>query len=453
MLRVFFLFLGLSVFAFAQGVESQSHLMFTWIGIATLVISLIGYYLVVIEHRMGIDKSVPALFTGVFLFILIAFYYYINNLDIGLVQAEANVVILEIAEIFFFLFVAMTYIETLVHMNVFDRLKYKLVSKGYDYKKLFWLTGFATFFISPLADNLTTALVMSTVLVTIERKNKEFLIPAAINIVVAANAGGAWSPFGDITTIMAWTAGKGAFVDFLMLFPASFIGYIISAYLLSKIVPDHKPEEFEKMEEPQMKTGAKVIMVLAVFTIFCSVFSHQYLAFSAMWGMMFGLALLKLYSYFLKKIHGEGHLNVFDIISKIEHNTLMFFFGVLAVVGALYFTGWLDFISVVYHAENLGATYSNILVGILSAFVDNIPVMSAVLRANPDMDVSNWLLLTLTTGIGGSLISFGSAAGIAMMGRLRGIYTFQSHLRYSWIILVGYFVSVFIWYIQFNVLN
>ncbi len=452
MLRSIILFFTLVSFSFAQDVEPQSHLMYTWIGITTLGISLLGYYIVINEKKLQVDKSVPALFTGVFLFILLAFYFYINNLDISLVEAEAHAVILEITEIFFFLFVAMTYIEALVHLNVFERLKYKLVSRGYDYKKLFWLTGFAAFFISPLADNLTTALVMSTVLVTIERQRKEFLIPAAINIVVAANAGGAWSPFGDITTIMAWTAGKGAFTDFLMLFPASFIGYIISAYLLSMIVPDDKPKYYEVMKEAKMKKGAKVVMFLGIFTIFCSIVSHQYLLFSALWGMMFGLALLKLYSYVLKLQYGQGHLNVFEMITKIEHNTLMFFFGVLAVVGALYFTGWLSLISTVYDSQNLGATYSNIVIGILSAFVDNVPVMSAVLRANPDMDISNWLLLTLTAGIGGSLISFGSAAGIAMMGRLRGIYTFQSHLRYTWIILLGYFVSIFIWYIQFNVL-
>ena len=150
--------------------------------------------------------------------------------------------ILEIAEIFFFLFVAMIYIETLIYMKVFDSLKYSLVSKGYSYKKLFWLTGFLAFFISPIADNLTTALILSTVLLTIDKTNKAFLVPGAINIVVAANAGGAWSPFGDITTLMVWTSGKGAFVDFLFLFPASIIGYFVTAFLLSKFVPNSAPD-------------------------------------------------------------------------------------------------------------------------------------------------------------------------------------------------------------------
>lgn len=450
MLKLLVLIISLSTFCFASESLSQDHLIFTWIGIATLIISIVGYVIVANEDKFQIDKSVPALFSGVFLFILIAIYFYTNNLDISLVESEAEVVILEIAEIFFFLYVAMTYIESLTHMGVFEKLKYSLISQGYTYKQLFWFTGLWAFFISPFADNLTTALVLSAVLVTIEREKKEFLVPAAINVVVAANAGGAWSPFGDITTIMAWTAGKAEFVDFIKLLPASILGYLVTAFLLSRLVPETSPVSPENLEYPDVKKGANVVIGLGVLTIFCSIVSHQYLEFSAMWGMMFGLALLKMYSYILKRRYGDGHFNVFDIISKIENNTLMFFFGVLAVVGALYFTGWLNLVAVVYEPENLGPTYSNIAVGFLSAIVDNVPVMSAVLRADPDMELSNWLLVTLTTGIGGSLISFGSAAGIAMMGKLRGVYTFKAHLRYSWMVLIGYFVSIGIWYLQFK---
>ncbi|MGB3751676.1 MAG: sodium:proton antiporter NhaD, partial [Arcobacteraceae bacterium] len=101
--------------------------------------------------------------------------------------------------------------------------------------------------------------------------------------------------------------------------------------------------------------------------------------------------------------------------------------------------------------DYLGAMYSNIAVGFLSAIVDNVPVMSAVLKANPDMDLSNWMLVTLTAGIGGSLISFGSAAGVGVMGKLRGIYTFQSHMKFAWMILLGYFVSIGIWYVQYMI--
>ena len=426
---------------------------FTWVGYASLAIFVIGYYFVAMEEKYHIDKAKPALLTGTFIFMLVAFYYVINDMDMNLVHTQAQHLILEIAEIFFFLFVAMTYIESMIHMNVFDKLKYNLISKGYTYRQLFWVTGFLAFFISPIADNLTTALILSTVLITIEKKNKAFLIPGAINIVVAANAGGAWSPFGDITTLMAWTAGKGTFVDFLFLFPASIIGYLATAFLLSKVVPTTVPDfDITKEVNPTMMEGAKVVIGLGIFTIFCAVMSHQVLHLPAMWGMMFGLALLKMYDYRLKKIHGAG-FDVFNSMAKIENNTLMFFFGILAAVGALYFIGWLALAAVVYDPSVLGPTWSNIGVGFLSAIVDNVPVMSAVLKASPEMGLDQWMLVTLTAGVGGSMISFGSAAGVGVMGKLPGIYTFGAHMKYSWMILIGYIISVIIWYIQYQILG
>lgn len=425
----------------------------TWVGIASLLIFIIGYYFVAMEEKYHIDKAKPALFTGTFLFILIAMYYAFNHMNMDLVHTQLEHIILEIAEIFFFLFAAMTYIETMIHMGVFDRLKYNLVSKGYTYKKLFWVTGLLAFFISPVADNLTTALILATVLITIEKERKEFLVPGAINIVVAANAGGAWSPFGDITTLMAWTAGKGAFVDFLFLFPTSILGYLATAWLLARFVPNEVPHfDATKETKPPMMHGAGVVIGLGVFTIFCAVMSHQVLHLPAMWGMLFGLALLKLYAYRLKKAH-NSHLNIFHSIAKIENNTLLFFFGILAAVGALYFVGWLGLAVVVYDPSVLGPTWANIGVGFLSAIVDNVPVMSAVLKANPEMGLDQWLLVTLTAGIGGSLISFGSAAGVGVMGKLPGVYTFGAHMKYAWTILIGYFISLIVWYGQFEVLG
>ncbi len=459
MLKVLMSLLLVSVAAFAAGGGGGEHVQnpditMTWVGFACLLIFAIGYYFVAAEEQYNIDKAKPALFIGTFMFILIAIYYAMNGLDMNLIHIQANHLILEIAGIFFFLFVAMTYIESLIHMGVFDRLKYNLVTKGWTYRKLFWATGIIAFFLSPIADNLTTALILATVLITIEKENKAFLVPGAINIVVAANAGGAWSPFGDITTLMAWTAGKGTFFDFMFLFPASIIGYIVTAVILARFVPDTVPPfDATKEKKPEMAEGAKVVMVLGILTIACAVLSHQVLHLPAMWGMMFGLAVLKLYSYRLKLVYGKDHFNIFHSIAKIENNTLMFFFGILAAVGALYFIGWLALAAVVYDPAVLGPTWSNIGVGFLSAIVDNIPVMSAVLKASPPMDHSQWMLVTLTAGVGGSMISFGSAAGVGVMGKLHGIYTFGAHMKYAWTIVLGYIVSVAVWYVQFQMIG
>ncbi|MCF6172233.1 MAG: sodium:proton antiporter NhaD [Campylobacteraceae bacterium] len=432
--------------AFAQGGEALTG---TWVGISSLVIFVVGYYIIATEESYHINKAKPALFIGTFIFMLIGFYFYINGLDKEPLSKEVDELILEIAEIFFFLMVAMTYIETLIERNVFNALKYNLVSKGYSYKKLFWITGILAFFISPVADNLTTALILSTVLITIEKEKRDFLVPGAINIVVAANAGGAWSPFGDITTLMSWTAEKAGFVDFFYLFPASFIGWIVTAWLLSLFVPKDKPHfDAAKEHKEEVYQGGKVVIALGLTTIISAVLAHQLFHLPAMWGMLFGLSLLKLYSYRLKRKYNTD-IKIFKSISKIEHDTLLFFVGILAAVGGLHFLGYLDMAAKLY--GTVGPDAVNIGVGFLSAIVDNVPVMSAVLKSNPDMGMDQWLLVTMTAGIGGSLISFGSAAGVGVMGKLRGIYTFGAHLKYAWTILIGYILSIIVWYIQFEV--
>jgi len=439
----------------AETAMQHLDLTTTWVGLLSIAIFIIAYYFIATEDKYHINKAKPALFAGTLIFMLIGVYYALNGLDGNHLHHEIEVLIVEIAGIFFFLFVAMTYIEAMIEFKVFSALRYNLVSKGYSYSKLFWVTGLLAFFISPVADNLTTALILSTVLITIDKNNKEFLVPSAINVVVAANAGGAWSPFGDITTLMVWVDGKGQFVDFLYLFPAAITGWGITAFLLSRFVPNGKPPFVEGEEKIEIEKGGKTIIGLFAFTIASAVISHQLLHLPAMWGMMFGLAVLKLYVYKMNIGRAkEDSINVFAFIKEIENDTLLFFFGILAAVGGLHFLGFLEYFTALY--SQFGATTVNIGVGFISAIVDNVPVMSAVLKSSPDMGVNahaQWMLVTMTAGVGGSLISFGSAAGVGVMGKMHGIYTFASHMKYAWTILIGYIVSVAIWYVQFQMLG
>ena len=419
-------------------------------GIGMLLFFIIGYFFIAMEEKYQINKAKPALFTGTAMFMLIGVYYAYNGFNMEPLHHNIQHLILEISEIFFFLFVAMTFIEALIERNVFEVMKHKLISRGLTYRQLFWVTGFIAFFLSPVADNLTTALILATVLVTLEKNRKDFLIPGAINIVVAANAGGAWSPFGDITTLMAWTAGKGLFTDFLFLFPASILGWLVTAYLLSIFVPTDKPEPSKADENPKIHHGGKIIIYLGIFTILAAVMGKQIMHLPPMWGMLFGLSILKLYTYQLKRTI-KVDINIFSSVSKIEHDTLIFFIGILAAVGALHFLGFLDLAVKLY--DIFSPTIVNIGVGFLSAIIDNVPVMSAVLKANPDLGLDQWMLVTLTAGVGGSLISFGSAAGVGVMGKMHGIYTFSAHMKYAWTILIGYIVSVLVWYLQYEVLG
>jgi len=216
-------------------------------------------------------------------------------------------------------------------------------------------------------------------------------------------------------------------------------------------VPNGQPPfDASTEEQPKVLDGGMGVAYLGVATIVIAVLGHQFFHFPAMWGMMFGMALLKLYSIHLEK-SGQHSFNIYVNMQKVENDTLLFFFGILSAVGALHYLGFLEYVHDVYGM--IGSTAANVGVGFLSAIVDNVPVMSAILKSSPDMDIAQWMLVTMTAGIGGSLISFGSAAGVGVMGKLRGIYTFGSHMKHSWTILVGYAISIAIWYFQFEILG
>ncbi len=426
----------------------------TFVGYASVLLFIIAYLMISFEEKIEVNKAKPALLAGTLIYVLIAWHYVYYGLDIAPLQENLHHLIVEIASIYFFLFVAMTYIESLIERGVFEALKFKLLQKGYNYNKLFWITGFIAFFLSPVADNLTTALVLSTVLLTLEHHNRQFLILGAINIVVAANAGGAWSPFGDITTLMVWTAGKGTFSEFLFLFPASFIGWIVTAYLLSKYLPEGSPSDKDNTsackvpEHATIKKGGIGIVFLGITTIILAVTIHQVFHLPAFWGMMLGLALFGFYSSYLKKKHKE-RIWLYRRMAEVENDTLLFFFGLLAAVSGLSYLGYIAIAANVYNI--MDPFWVNVMIGVVSAIIDNVPLMFAVLKANPVMDTTQWMLVTLTAGIGGSLISFGSAAGVGVMGKLRGIYTVGAHMKYAWTVALGYMISIGIFYLQFEI--
>ena len=416
----------------------------SYIGIISLLIFVIAYAAVMAEEFSHLRKSKPVIISAALIWGLIAFYYSNLPVDSSVVEHALEHNILEFAELFLFLLVAMTYINSLQERNVFEVIRYKLISKGFNFRQLFILTGIITFFLSPIADNLTTALVMCSILLACGKGNNKFLSLGCINIVVAANAGGAFSPFGDITTLMVWQAGIVDFFTFFKLFIPSVVNYIIPAFIMYFFIPNELPQV--SADKVIMKRGGKVIIFLGLLTIFSAVNFHNVLHLPPMLGMMFGLGLLGLYSFYLKiTFNAEYEERKFDFlrkVSKAEWDTLLFFFGVILSVGGLGFIGYLSLVSE-YLYVGFGPTYANSIVGILSAIVDNIPVMFAVITMYPSMSTDQWLLVTLTTGVGGSLLSIGSAAGVALMGQARGYYTFFGHLKWTPVIFLGYLASIY----------
>jgi NhaD family Na+/H+ antiporter len=356
--------------------------------------------------------------------------------------------------------VAMTYINAMDERQVFDALRSWLIRKGFGFRQLFWLTGILAFLISPVADNLTTALLMCAVVMAVGGDNIRFVSIACINIVVAANAGGAFSPFGDITTLMVWQKGIVEFWTFFALFLPSAVNFLVPAAIMHFAIPNEKPVTSD--EEIPMRRGAKRIIVLFLLTIATAVSFHNFLHLPPVLGMLTGLAYLQIFGYYLRITHSRqldatphdedkanqmvGDVVPFDVFSKVaraEWDTLLFFYGVVLCVGGLGFIGYLAVASEVMYTQ-WGATSANIAVGIMSAIVDNIPVMFAVLTMHPEMPTGQWLLVTLTAGVGGSLLSIGSAAGVALMGQARGKYTFFSHLKWTPAIALGYVASILV---------
>jgi len=424
-------------------------------GYLVLFIFMIAYTLVIFEEKLHLQKSKPVLVAAGIIWSIIAYVYKTHGLnDLARQALEHN--FLEYTELFFFLLVAMTYISAMIERGVFDALHFALVSKNYSYRQIFWITGIVAFLISPVADNLTTALIMCTVILTIGVAKPEFIAIACVNVVVAANAGGAFSPFGDITTLMVWQKGILEFTTFFKLFIPSVLNFVIPATIMYFYLPKDSPA-LPKEVSAGIKQGGLFIVLLFLATIATSIFFHQFLHLPPAIGMLMGLGYLKLFGYYLRTkfrrersafdmIPGaEGTGSAFDVfshIAKSEWDTLFFFYGIIMSVGGLGFMGYLSLTSEFIYGE-LGATTANILVGVASALIDNIPVMFAVLTMHPDMSETQWLLVTLTAGTGGSLLSIGSAAGVALMGQAKGFYTFSSHLKWMPAIALGYIVSIY----------
>ncbi|GAB4336545.1 MAG: sodium:proton antiporter NhaD [Desulfobulbaceae bacterium] len=454
------LILGLPGLALAAGSGQAETLNLTahTAGYAAILIFVIAYALVMVEEFTHMRKSKPVLLAAGIIWGLIAWIYAQNGMP-HVAETAVRHNILEFAELFLFLLVAMTYINAMEERRVFETLRVKLVCAGFSFRKLFWITGLLSFFISPIADNLTTALLMCAVVMAIGKDNARFVGISCINIVVAANAGGAFSPFGDITTLMVWQKGIVDFQTFFVLFIPSVVNWLIPAIIMSFAVPRLNPTACEI--NVRMKRGAVAVMGLFLLTIITAVSFHNFFHLPPTVGMMTGLAYLKLFGYYLKKTHRNGPgseaydpekaeeelgdpvaFDVFKSIARSEWDTLMFFYGVILCVGGLGFIGYLGMISQTMYV-GWGATTANVMVGILSAILDNIPVMFAVLTMMPEMSQGQWLLVTLTAGVGGSLLSIGSAAGVALMGQSRGMYTFFGHLKWTPVIALGYAASIY----------
>ncbi len=423
--------------------ETHINLTQSWFGYASVAIFLLSYALVIFEEAIHLRKSKPVLLSAGLIWLLIGWAYTAAGRSEA-AELAAQHVIFEYGELFLFLLVAITYVNTLEERRVFDVLRAKLTARGFSYKQLFWITGALAFVLSPVLDNLTTALILGAVVMAVGAGSPKFIAIACISIVVAANAGGAFSPFGDITTLMVWQKDKVKFFEFFDLFLPAVVNWLVPAMIMHFAIPNDAPKS--SVQNVNLKPGAIGVVVLFAFTIATAVCFRNFIGLQPALGMMLGLGYLQIWAYFLQR---KGHrrnnadmvLDSFKQIERVEWDTLLFFFGIIFAVGGLGVLGYLTTANQFLYGQ-FGPTIANIVIGLLSAIVDNIPLMFAVLTMDPAMSHGQWLLVTLTAGVGGSLLAVGSAAGVALMGIGKGQYTFMSHLKWTWAVALGYVGSI-----------
>lgn len=433
-----------------------------------IVAFIVGYTVIALEHPLKINKTATALLLGVLLWVCAVIGgegilvntdslrdFSMNNPGSGfldwLVHAQLLHALGEVAEILFFLLGAMTIVELIDTQGGFKIITDKI--KTAKKVKLLWIISILTFFMSAVLDNLTTSIVMVALLRKIvgEKKDRWFF---ASMIILAANAGGAWSPIGDVTTIMLWIAGKVSTLNIIeMTFLASLTSLIVPLVILSFILKGNisRPElEVDHVDAAfQTKNWQRTLFLIVGIAVLVFVPVFKTLTHLPPYiGMLGGLGIMWVLSEIVHRHADEDEKSKYSIntvITKVDVPSILFFLGILLAVNALQTVGHLSLLANGLDGIPLpepGKYYIiNILIGILSSIVDNVPLVAGTMGMyNFPMDHYFWEILAYCAGTGGSILIIGSAAGVAVMGMEK--IDFIWYLKHiSWIALVGYFAG------------
>lgn len=439
----------------AAGIDLTHHI----VGYLSILVMLMAYVAAMAEDIIELRKSKPmVLGSAVVWFAICISYALAGQAKTAAVAFENN--LLAYVELLLFILVSMTYLNAMEERGIFHSLRIWLLSKQFSYRQLFWITGFLAFLLSTAVSGLAVGLVMGTVVAAVGKNKPQFIGTACVNIVVATNAGGSFSPLGGISTLFVWQHKVLRFAEFFALAAPCLINFLIPALIMHFFIPKETPAVSSKAIN--LRRGSKRILILFVLTLVITVWANVSLDLPPAAGMMAGLGLLQFFSFYLTKtvnnqespfayaykffgvdVPVENDKQDFDIyknVGNLEWDTLLFFYGAMMIIGALSFIGYLDAIALFLFGQN-SPTVANIIIGLSSAFIDNGTLMFAVLNMHPDLSSGQWLLLTLTLGVGGSLLAIGSAPGVGLLGQIKE-YTFGHHMRWMPVILLGYAASI-----------
>lgn len=418
---------------------------------AILLISIfiIGYLAIALEHSIKLNKAASALITGALCWTV----YILQSSDTHLVNEELLRHLGEIASILFFLLGAMTIVELIDGHNGFEMITRNL--KTTKKSKLLIIIAVITFFLSALLDNLTTAIVMTSLCTKLLHDKKDRMYFAGI-IIIAANAGGAWSPLGDVTTTMLWIGGQiTAFNIMAKLFIPSVVVCIIPVTIIALKFKGQKIQvpQLNEINAAQLKEGKLMLMVGVLALLFVPVFKTL-THLPPFVGMILALGIIWIFTTTLHRksnVENGKQISVATALQKIDSPSILFFLGILLAVAALQSFGILTSLAgfLSSHLKNdylIGTT-----LGLLSALVDNVPLVAASqgmydLQTYPT-DHNFWEFLALTTGTGGSAIIIGSAAGVAVMG-IENIDFIWYLKKISWLALLGFVAGILVFLLQ-----
>jgi len=421
----------------------------SWLGIAVLLIFSIGMLLIVLESRLHMDKFKPALFM-LSAFPLIGLYYWLSGSDPHrfdpFIEMQKETGSELFALIAFMAFMWMI-VELLAERGIFSALNSRLVARGLNATAMFWATGALAALLSPFINNITTAMIFGKSIREISR-NQDYRHIALCNLIIASNSG-VWF-LGTATSLMVVLAGKISIVGLLTLLPAGLIGWAASAAVLQWLYLNKLQGELIDTTpgETRVKPGGIGMVFFSIAAIGAAVVMNIVLHIDIGFAIGMGLSILSLYAWRLK--HRGHNVMLVTQLQKVEWSTLLFFIGIISGVAALNHVGWLAYISRLF--EEFSPTTVNVLLGVISGVLDNVPVEAAALMSNPQLSASQWALNAMMVGIGGSLTVIGSAAGVMVMS-IDKSYSFGTHLKFLPAILTNFFASLGVWYVQFEMLG
>lgn len=420
--------------------------------IIAIIIFGLGYLLITLEHKFHTNKSAIALALAAILWVIAAITVD-NQKEITHILELASA---EVFSIVVFLLSAMALVEVLTHYHFFDLIREKLESFKLNNRKQFLVIGGLTFFLSAILDNLTITIVMLQIARRFFREQN--LLIVACGVVILANAGGAWSPIGDVTTIMIWLAGKFSAMEIILqtFIPSALLG-LTAAFLLSKKI-DTKAVVSQKGEKVILSKSEKGVIGMSLFSFSLPIMFSR-LGLPPYFGLLFGLGLVWLMIDFAKRRSTRStHLeaNIESLLQKTDLASIKFFIGILLSVSALQALGVLHDLSLLIFGQTQEFTrviIGNTLIGMASSVVDNVPLTALSLEIITLKDTAVWTLLALTVGTGGSFLLIGSVAGVIAGGIVKEL-TFEKYLKIASIpALVGYFVGVSAWLGQYYLVS